>query len=219
MTQRRDKSFDLTLYFVVGASDTGGRDLAEVVGAAVAGGATMIQLRDKEAPLEQLVETARSLTAVLAPLGIPLIVNDSLEAALAAPAQGLHLGQDDIDPRVARAALGHWAIIGLSAGDAGEAAKVDPDVVDYAGVGPAYATGSKADAGDAIGPAGIEDLRARLSLPLVAIGGIGLTNAGEIMRSGVDGVAVVSAIAAAPDPEAAARALRSAVEEGRRSGR
>lgn len=211
----REKAFDLSLTLVIGPADTGGRNLVEVVRAAVAGGVTLVQLRDKQGPLDRLVEQAQTLTALLRPLGIPLIVNDSLETVLAAPAQGLHLGQDDVAPAVARAALGRWAIIGLSAGDPEEAAGVDPALVDYAGVGPAYATGSKADAGAAIGPEGIRDLRRRLTLPLVAIGGIAAGNAAEIMRCGVEGVAVISAIASAPDPETAARELRRAVEAGR----
>ena len=109
-------------------------------------------------------------------------------------------------------APGRWAIIGLSAGNAEEAATVDPEIVDYAGVGPVYATGTKADAGAAIGPEGLRGLRARLALPLVAIGGINMGNAAEVMATGVEGSAVVSAIAGAADVEAAARALRDLVQ-------
>ena len=199
--------FDLSLYFVVGPGDCAGRDLVEVVAAAVRGGVTLVQLRDKDAPLERLVDQARALLEVLRPAGIPLIINDSLEAALAAPAQGVHLGQDDGDPAVARAALGRWAIIGLSAGNREEAATVDPEIVDYAGVGPVYATGTKADAGAAIGLEELRDLRARLSVPVVAIGGINAENVLEVMATGVEGIAVVSAIAGTENPEAAARRL------------
>lgn len=209
------EAFDLSLYLVVGPADTGGRDIVEVVRAAVAGGVTLVQLRDKNAPLERLVESARALKDLLAPAGIPLVINDSLEAALATPAEGLHLGQEDLDPAVARAALGRWAIIGTSAGDADEAGRVDPAVVDYVGIGPAYATGSKADAGAAIGPEGLSALRAQLDLPLVAIGGITEDRTAEVMACGVEGIAVVSAIGGAADPEAAARGLKRAVAESR----
>ena len=209
------ESFDLSLYLVVGTGDTGGRDVVEVVRAAVAGGVTLVQLRDKDAPLERLVETARALQALLAPAGIPLVINDSLEAVLATPAEGIHLGQEDLDPAVARAALGRWSIIGSSAGDAEEAARVDAGVVDYVGIGPAYATGSKADAGAAIGPEGLRALRRQLDLPLVAIGGITEARAAEVMACGVEGIAVVSAIAGAEDPEAAARGLRRVIDESR----
>ena len=215
MSPAARESFDLSLYLVVGTADTAGRDLVAVVRAAVAGGVTLVQLRDKDAPLERLVETARALKAVLAPAGIPLVINDSLEAVLATPAEGVHLGQEDLDPAAARAALGRWAIIGTSAGDAAEAARVDAGVVDYVGIGPAYATGSKADAGAAIGPEGLRALRRRLALPLVAIGGITEARAAEVMACGVEGIAVVSAIAGAEDPEAAARGLRRVIDRSR----
>ncbi len=203
--------FDLTLYLVAGSQDCAGRDLEAVVAAAVRGGVTLVQLREKSLPHGAIVESARRLKALLQPAGVPLLVNDHLDVALAAEADGLHLGQEDLDAAAARAALGPGKILGLSAGDAEEARRVDPSLADYVGIGPAYATGSKADAGAAIGLAGLRDLRARLDLPLVAIGGINAENAAEVMTSGVQGVAVVSAICAAEDPEAAARALRRAV--------
>ena len=207
--------FDLTLYLVVGSDAVGGRALTDVVAAAVDGGVTLVQLREKGVPFEQMVEHARALKDLLAPCGVPLIVNDHLDVALASEADGLHLGQDDGDPQAARDALGLGRILGLSAGDPEEAAKVDPTIVDYAGVGPAYITGSKADAGDAIGLAGLRKLRACLDLPLVAIGGIDADKAADVMTTGVQGVAVVSAICAAADPEAAARKLRETIEAAR----
>jgi len=208
-------AFDLTLYLVVGSDAVGGRALTDVVSAAVKGGVTLVQLREKDAPFEQMVEQASALKALLAPLGVPLIVNDHLDVALAAEADGLHLGQDDGDPQAARNAIGPERILGLSAGDPEEAATVDPAIVDYAGIGPAYATGSKADAGEAIGLSGLRRLRACLDLPLVAIGGIDSDKAAAVMTTGVQGVAVVSAICATDDPEAAARKLRDAIEAGR----
>lgn len=210
--------FDLTLYLVAGREALAGRDLVRVVEAALKGGVTLVQLREKEAPREAVIESARALKTLLDQHRVPLIVNDNLEVALAVDAAGLHLGQEDMDPTEARAALGPHKIIGLSAGNPEEAARVDPAVVDYAGCGPAYVTGSKADAGDAIGLAGLTDLRARLALPLVAIGGITAANAADVMTTGVNGVAVVSAICAAPDPEAAARQLRRAVDAAKAGG-
>lgn len=208
-------AFDLTLYLVIGSDAVGDRALTDVVAAAVKGGVTLVQLREKALPVERMIEHARALKTLLAPLAVPLIVNDHLEVALAAEADGLHLGQDDGNPQAAREALGPDRILGLSAGDPQEAAKVDPAIVDYAGIGPAYATGSKADAGEAIGLAGLRRLRACLDLPLVAIGGIDAGKAAEVMTTGVQGVAVVSAICAANDPEAAARKLRDAIEAAR----
>jgi thiamine-phosphate pyrophosphorylase len=203
---------DLSLYLIAGPEAVGGRDLVAVVAAAVRGGVRLVQLRDKTAPDAAMIAQARALKALLRPLGVPLVVNDRLEVALAAEADGLHLGQEDLAPARARAALGPGRILGVSAGDAEEAATADPAVVDYVGVGPVYPTGSKADAGDAIGLAGLGAMRALLDLPMVAIGGIDETNAAEVMACGVEGVAVVSAICGAADPEAAARALRRRID-------
>ncbi len=209
-------AFDLSLYLIAGVDDVGDRALERVVASAVAGGVTLVQLREKTAPRETVIARAKALRAILAPHGIPLIINDDLEVARAAEAEGLHLGQDDIDPREARAALGPGKILGLSAGDAEEAKTVDPAVVDYVGVGPAYVTASKADAGAAIGPDGLRAMRNRLALPMVAIGGIGLAQAAAVMATGVEGIAVVSAICGAADPEAAARDLRATIDAARK---
>ncbi len=203
---------DLSLYLIAGPEAVGGRDLLAVVAAAARGGVSLVQLRDKTAPDDALIEQARALKALLSPLGVPLIVNDRLEVALAAEADGLHLGQEDVAPARARAALGPGRILGVSAGDAEEAKIVDPALVDYVGVGPVYPTGSKADAGDAIGLDGLRALRALLPLPMVAIGGIDEATAAEVMACGVEGVAVVSAICGAADPRAAARALRRRID-------
>ncbi len=216
MTPNRRPPFDLTLYLVAGAQDCAGRDLEAVVAAAVRGGVTLVQLREKDLPHDAIVESARRLKALLQPAGVPLIVNDHLDVAVAADADGLHLGQEDLNAAAAGAALGSGKILGLSAGDPEEAQRVDPALVDYVGIGPAYATGSKADAGAAIGLAGLRDLRDRLDLPLVAIGGINADNAAEVMTSGVQGVAVVSAICAADDPEEAARAIRREISAAQR---
>ena len=212
----RGRTLDLSLYLVIGTADTGGRPLSEVVDAALSGGVTLVQLREKTMSDAEMTELARDLKTRLAPRGVPLIVNDRLAVALAADAEGLHLGQDDLAPAEARRALGSGRILGVSAGNETEAEIADPALVDYVGVGPAYATGSKPDAGAAIGPAGLRRLRAGLSLPMVAIGGIGEAQVAEVMATGVDGVAVVSAICGAPDPAAAARALSRRIAESRR---
>jgi thiamine-phosphate pyrophosphorylase len=213
---RRALGLDLSLYLVAGAADLGGGGLTAVVAAAVRGGVSLVQLREKTAPDAAMIAQARALKALLAPLGVPLIVNDRLEVALAAGADGLHLGQEDIAPAAARTALGPDRILGVSAGDAAEAKIADPGLVDYVGVGPVYPTGSKADAGDAIGLEGLRALRALLAPPVVAIGGIQAANAAEVMACGVQGVAVVSAICGAKDPEAAARALRRRIDAAHR---
>ena len=210
-------AFDLTLYLVVGSDVTQGRRLDEVVAAAVRGGATLVQLREKAFGDAELVEAARALKARLAPLGVPLIVNDRVEAAQAAGADGVHLGQDDLDAARARAILGPDALIGVSAGTAEEAARVDRGLADYVGIGPVYATATKPDAGPPIGIAGLAALAATLApLPVVAIGGLGVREAAQVMAGGAaGGIAVVSAICGAHDPEAAARALRREIDAGR----
>ena len=210
-------AFDLTLYLVVGSDVTRGRPLDEVVAAAVRGGATLVQLREKALGDAELVEAARALKGRLAPLGVPLIINDRVEAAKAAGADGVHLGQDDLDAARARAVLGPDALIGVSAGTAAEAARVDPGLADYVGIGAVYATATKPDAGPPIGVAGLTALAATLApLPVVAIGGIGVREAAQVMAGGAaGGIAVVSAICGARDPEAAARALRREIDAGR----
>jgi thiamine-phosphate pyrophosphorylase len=213
MTRRRP--FDPTLYLIAGTDAVGGRDLLDLVSAAVAGGVTCVQLREKSLAEAQVVRLARALKARLAPLAVPLIINDSLTVALAAEADGLHLGQDDLPAREARAALGPERILGLSAGNLAEARRVDTALVDYVGVGPVFPTGTKADAGAAIGLEGVAALRAYFDLPLVAIGGIQEAKAADVTRCGVDGLAVVSAICGAQDPQAAARGLRQAIDRAR----
>jgi thiamine-phosphate pyrophosphorylase len=213
MTRRRP--FDPTLYLIAGTDAVGGRDLLDLVSAAVAGGVTCVQLREKSLAEAQVVRLARALKARLAPLAVPLIINDSLTVALAAEADGLHLGQDDLPAREARAALGPERILGLSAGDLAEARRVDTALVDYVGVGPVFPTGTKADAGAAIGLEGVAALRAYFTLPLVAIGGIQETNGEDVVHCGVEGLAVVSAICGARDAQAAARGLRRAIDRAR----
>lgn len=210
-------AFDLTLYLVIGGDVLGGRPLDEVVAAAVRGGVTLVQLREKARSDAEIVERARALKDLLERLEVPLILNDRVEVARAAGADGVHLGQDDLDAARARAILGPDKLIGVSAGTAAEAARVDKAAADYVGIGAVYATPTKPDAGAPIGIAGLSDLGAALApLPAVAIGGIGAGNAAQVMASGAtDGIAVVSAICGAEDPEAAARALRREIAAGR----
>lgn len=203
--------FDLTLYLVTDPRLVAARGLLATVDAAVKGGATIVQLRDPDAHGRALVEQARALKALLAPLGIPLIINDRVDVAVAADADGVHLGQDDMTPADARAVLGPERILGLSVGNPAEYAASDLGGVDYLGVGPVKATSTKANAGGAIGAAGVAAIRALTRLPLVGIGGLATADVSDVIRAGADGVAVVSAICAASDPEQAARTLKAAV--------
>ena len=211
-------AFDLTLYLVVGCNDVRGRAVTDVVAAAVRGGVTLVQLREKAMPDAEMIASARSLVDLLAPLSIPLIVNDRVEVAIAAGAAGVHLGQDDRSAARARTLLGPYGIIGVSAGNSAEAATVSASLADYVGVGAVYPTASKNDAGAAIGIAGLRTVQSRLPLPVVAIGGIQAGNVAEVAVTGVAGIAVVSAICGADDPEDAARSLRQAIAVGVRRG-
>ena len=208
--------FDPRLYLVIGSEAVDGRPVEAVAAAAVAGGVTLVQLREKSASDQVMADLARRLQAVLSRHGVPLIINDRIEVALAAGAAGVHLGMDDTSSSAAaRERLGPEAIIGVSAGTPEEAALVDPRLVDYVGSGSVYPTGTKLDAGAAIGLDGLTRLRALLpALPMVAIGGIGQDTAEAVARVGVEGIAVASAICGAADPEAAAIGLRAAVERG-----
>jgi len=207
--------FDLSLYLVTDPEMTARRGLVETVAAAIDGGVTMVQLRHKNAPARAMVEAGRALHALSAPRGIPLIINDRADVAYAIGAEGVHVGQDDLPPAVARAILGPRAIIGLSLTSESQLAGCDPAVVDYVGFGPLFPTGTKADAARVLGEAAFTAIRRRLNCPVVAIGGITAVNTARAIAAGADGIAVVSAICAADDPRAAARALRAAVNAAR----
>ena len=209
-------AFDLRLYLVIGSQDVRPGRLEETLRAALAGGVTLVQLREKHADTETAVTLGRRMKDILDPLGVPLIVNDDFEAARALGAAGVHLGQDDLPAAEARATLGPGAIVGVSAGTPEEARTVDLQQVDYLGIGPVFATATKADAGEAIGADGIRRVREIAPLRAVAIGGIGAGNAADCIDAGCEGVAVVSAICGTEDPAAAARKLRAAVDGARR---
>lgn len=202
--------FDLSLYLVTDPEMTARRGVVATVAAAVAGGVTIVQLRDKLGSARALAETGRALLAVLRPLGVPLLINDRLDVAHAIGADGAHVGQDDLPPAEARILLGPQAIVGLSITAAHQLGTIDA-AVDYVGLGPLFPTGTKADAAPALGEAAFSALRRQIALPVVAIGGITLENTGRCLSAGADGIAVVSAICAAADPQAAARALREAI--------
>lgn len=183
------------------------RGLVETVLAAVAGGATMVQLRDKTATARARIEAARALKLALAGTGVPLIVNDDIDAALAVGAEGVHIGQEDCDPTQARALLGPGPILGLSCETLAAVRAADPGVVDYLGLGPVFGTASKPDHKRPVGFDGLAALRDATRLPTIAIGGLKAEHVGAARDAGVDGLAVISAICGRPDPEAAARAF------------
>lgn len=210
-------SFDLSLYLVAGRPALVGKDFLETVRAAVEGGVTIVQIRDPQAETQDLIADTRALKEMLKPYRVPLIVNDRIDVAKAAGADGVHLGQDDMRAKKARRELGENFIIGLSVGNPEEfeRSKDDLPFVDYLGVGPVRATGTKADAGDAIGAEGLAKIRALTALPIVGIGGLGLGDATAVIKAGAQGIAVVSAICGADDAKAAAYGLLEEISSSR----
>ncbi|MGD9509007.1 MAG: thiamine phosphate synthase [Geminicoccaceae bacterium] len=211
-------SFTLDLYLVTDRALCGELGVEAVVAEAVAGGVTMVQLRDDTTPDAELVALARSLMALLKPAGVPLIVNNRIEIAAAAEATGVHVGQSDATPVLARSRLGPGAIVGLSITAAEQLAHVPEHAVDYLGVGPVFATATKLDAAPTMGLAGLAGIRSLTRLPIVAIGGLDRTNAASAIAAGADGIAVVSAICAAQSPRSAARELSGLVRASRQEG-
>jgi thiamine-phosphate pyrophosphorylase len=186
-----------------------GRDgLARRAAAAVAGGATMVQLRLKDESARVLVEVARALRDAVP--GVPLLVNDRADVALAAGADGVHVGVDDISPAALRRVVPAGFIIGASVGDDHEIGRAAG--ADYVGIGPVFATGSKSDAGAAIGPARFGELARRCGRPAVAIGGMEASSVPAVLAAGAQGIAVISALFGATDPTQAARVLRAALD-------
>jgi thiamine-phosphate pyrophosphorylase len=202
---------DLLLYLCTDRILAKGRPITEAVEAAIAGGVTIVQIREKEAETREFYEIALEVQALTRRHAIPLVVNDRIDIALAIGAEGLHLGQTDMPLEAARRLVGRRMFIGVSAGTVEEALAAERGGADYLGVGAVYPTGSKADAGAAIGLGRLREIRAAVKLPFVAIGGIGPANAAQVMSAGADGVAVISAILSQPDIRGAAAALKKAL--------
>ncbi len=208
---------DLSLYVLVDPAQARGRPLGEIAAAAVRGGATLIQLRDKTGTTRELVDAARAIKSALAGSGVPLLVNDRVDVALAAGADGVHLGREDMEPRAARKLLGPEAIVGATVRSEADVAALAPEATDYACIGGVFATSSKNNPDSPIGLAGLVRLAVKVrdaapGIPVGAIAGISESNAGSVINAGADGVAIVSAIVAAADPEAAARRVRGVID-------
>jgi thiamine-phosphate pyrophosphorylase len=210
-----ESGIDFGLYLVTDRVLSGGRPLEQIVRESAAGGVTVVQLREKNAGAREFIEQAFALRQAASDLAIPLIINDRVDIALACRADGVHLGQGDMHCALARRIAGEDMIIGVSVSTADEALEAEAEGADYLGVGPLFATPTKADALPATGLGVLRTIRQAVRIPLVGIGGINHTNAGDVIRAGADGIAVVSAIIASPNPGAAARALRSAVDQAR----
>ena len=206
---------NLCAYVITDQHLAGNRSILDVVRAAIRGGATVIQMREKEATTRELVDMGRALHAITREAGVPLIVNDRVDIALAIDAEGVHLGVDDMPVPLARKLLGPGKIVGASPETVHQAMQAERDGADYLGIGDVFGTGTKPDAGQPIGVEGLRRIVKAVSIPVVGIGGITAENAGAVVQAGAAGVATVSAVVAAPDPEEATRRLRTAVEQAR----
>lgn len=205
-------SFDSRLYLVTDRDLSLGRPLEWIVAAAVRGGVTAVQLREKTSSRGDFIELARRIKSVLEPSGIPLIINDRTDVALEVRAAGVHLGQDDMPPSEARKLLGPEAVIGFSVESEAQAMAAEDLDIDYLGVSPVFLSPTKSELTTPWGLEGLRRLRPRSRHKLIGIGGISSKNAAEVLAAGADGIAVVSAICSAPDPELAARELRAIID-------
>jgi thiamine-phosphate pyrophosphorylase len=205
-------NLDLSLYLVLDPVQCGGHARAlEITQAALEGGVTIVQLRAPEWHKRAWLTLALDLLPITRRFGVPLIINDHIDVALACGAEGVHIGQKDLPPEIARKLLGPRALVGLSVSNEREVDNANPlgTMIDYVGVGPVFDTPTKPDASAALGIEGIAALCARSMHPTVAIGGIQLSNADDVKRAKPGGIAVVSAICKAADPRLAAQQLRA----------
>jgi thiamine-phosphate pyrophosphorylase len=217
---------DLRLYAIIDPENSGGKPLADLARQVAQGGATLVQLRDKLSDTRPFIENARAVQAALKPYRVPLLINDRVDVALIVGADGVHVGQTDMEPADARRLLGPKAIIGLSLKSMAEIAAAPLGLLDYVAIGGAYATTSKETTA---APVGLDGFRSRVAamharaqnMPIVAIAGINAGNAAPLIEAGVDGVSVISALSKPADSAAAARELRQVVDAAlvKRGGR
>jgi thiamine-phosphate pyrophosphorylase len=208
---------DLRLYAIVDPQRAGAYALSDLARAVANGGATLVQLRDKLSDTRHLIDEARAIKNALIPSGVPLLINDRVDVALASSADGVHVGQDDMGIEDVRRLLGPKAIIGLSIKTIAQAEAAPTDLLDYVGIGGVFATSSKKNPDPPIGVYGLARIagvfrRRAPKLPLVAIAGIEAGNAADVIAAGADGIAVISALSLQADAAAAARALRGIVD-------
>ncbi|MFC7196244.1 thiamine phosphate synthase [Halosimplex aquaticum] len=209
---------DWDVYLVTEERLSAGRATTDIVEAAVAGGADVVQLREKGRSARERYRLGRELRALTRKADVTLIVNDRVDLARAVDADGVHLGDDDLPVEVAREQLGPDAVIGRSVSFVDDAREAERAGADYLGVGAVYETGSKDDIDDdehGIGPERVAEIADAVDIPVVGIGGVTADNAGPVVEAGADGVAVITAITRAADPEAATRELGEVVSRAR----
>jgi len=203
---------DWRVYVITDARHARGRSHREIAEAAIRGGATAVQLRMKEEPARVILDVARAIVPLCRAAGVAFIMNDRLDVAMLAGADGVHVGQDDLPAADARTLLGPRALIGVSAATVEEAIAAERAGANYLGVGAVYGTATKSDAGAPVGLTRLTEIRRAVRLPLVGIGGITVENAAAVIRAGALGVAVITAVTRAEDMAGAVRRLREAVD-------
>ena len=208
---RLDKK-ELLLYAVTDRHWLNGRTLTQVVRESLEGGATFIQLREKELDKKAFLEEARELKALCAEFKVPFVINDDVDIAMEIDADGVHVGQDDMEAGNVRQKLGPHKLIGVSAQTVEQALLAEKQGADYLGVGAVFPTGSKFDA-EAVSKAELKAICEAVSIPVIAIGGISRDNVGGLTGSGLAGIAVISAIYAQNDIRSATEELRRLTEE------
>lgn len=214
-TDMKLESIDYSLYLVTDRSLSRGRSTLEIIKAAVCGGVTCVQLREKNCSTIEFIKEALSVKEYLKRCNIPLIINDRVDVAQAIGADGVHLGQTDMPLTMAKDILKGSMIIGISVESLEDAVQAEKDGADYIGISPIFATPTKTDTSPPLGLEGLKEISRAVSLPKVAIGGLNKENAGEVIFNGAGGVAVVSAIVSANDPRKAAEKLSSIIKKAR----
>lgn len=216
-----DIAFDLSVYLVgnEGVAQSAGMTLEESIEQALRGGTSFVQIREKDMSPEQLTRLSQKVLRLTKKAGVPLVINDDVEVALAVDADGVHVGQSDMSAREVRQLIGEHRILGVSAYTVAQAKKAEADGADYIGIGPVFLTKTKRDADAPMGLETLEAITSSVSIPTVAIGGITPINATSVMQAGVDGLAVISAIIGQGDPEAASRCLLRMVKGGNKISR
>ena len=203
---------DWRVYVITDSHQARGRSHREIAEAAIRGGATAVQLRMKDEPARVMLDAAREIAPLCRAAGVAFIINDRVDVALIAGADGVHIGQDDLPARDVRALMGPRALVGVSAATVEEGEAAERMGADYLGVGAVYPTGTKPDAGAPVGLDRLREIGRAVRLPLVGIGGITADNAAAVIRAGASGVAVITAVTLAEDMTAAARRLREEVD-------
>jgi thiamine-phosphate pyrophosphorylase len=207
---KRNEKIDYSLYLVTDRQLLAGKDLAATVEQAIQGGASVVQLREKDASTRDFYRQAVLIKEITGKYHVPFIINDRADIALAVDADGLHIGQEDLPLHIARQIVGPEKLIGVSTTTLEQALAAEAAGADYLGIGAIFPTGTKSDA-DSVSLEELRAIKAKLRIPIVAIGGINETNINSVMAVGVDGAAVVSAIIARPDPLQAAAYLRQLI--------